>query len=80
MGLPEVCSGHDISSLIKKFFRLLKEPILTWDLQAQFLQFARIKNESTRLKSILELFYVLPSVNRDTLAFTLRQIKKVRCL
>jgi hypothetical protein len=60
----EQCSEADVSSVLKKYFRDLPEPLFTNALQAQFQDLQGIEQYAGRNPRFLELFKQLPKVNQ----------------
>ncbi|KRY75613.1 Protein NDNF, partial [Trichinella pseudospiralis] len=74
----EEVSPFDLCDLIKLFLREIDEPILTWGLQPQFLQFADLNTpRDVRTKCLLQLCHALPPRHKETLAFIMRFLKMI---
>ncbi|KAF3691356.1 Rac GTPase-activating protein 1 Male germ cell RacGap [Channa argus] len=72
--LNKVQDIHVVCGLLKDFLRKLKEPLITFALHRTFMEAAEQADEDVMYKAIAEL----PKANRDTLAFLLLHLHKVR--
>lgn len=69
---------HDVCSLIKRFFREISSPLFT-DNQSQILKFVETLNDEQLLvQTLFTLIEHLPTANFCTIAYVMRQLKKVK--
>lgn len=61
----EGCSEADVSSILKKYFRDLPEPLFTNELQDKFQSLVAIQDVNERNQKFKEYFKLLPVVNRE---------------
>jgi len=75
--IPNECNAHDICSLIKRFFRAIQVSIFDNN-ENTILKFIETLNEEhVLLNSLFTVLERLPSINFATLAFLMRNLKKV---
>ncbi|KAG3270618.1 RACGAP1-containing [Ictidomys tridecemlineatus] len=75
--LIKVDDIHAICSLLKDFFRNLKEPLLTFKLNKAFMEAAEITDEDNGIAATYQAVGELPQANRDTLAFLMIHLQRV---
>eukprot|EP00005_Dracoamoeba_jomungandri_P003763 CAMPEP_0174254862 /NCGR_PEP_ID=MMETSP0439-20130205/4207_1 /TAXON_ID=0 /ORGANISM="Stereomyxa ramosa, Strain Chinc5" /LENGTH=1465 /DNA_ID=CAMNT_0015336739 /DNA_START=50 /DNA_END=4447 /DNA_ORIENTATION=+ len=66
-----ILSCHDVTSLIKNYFRDLPEPIFTFELAAEWLDIAQqleTRSEEESLNAVKDIIEKLPTHNRDVWA------------
>jgi len=66
-----------LSSLLKSYFRELKDTVIPSCMYESFLEALRINDEGQRLQQFYELIHDLPKVNYDVLSFLMSHLKKV---
>jgi hypothetical protein len=66
-----------LSSLLKSYFRELKDTVIPSCMYESFLEALRIDDEGQRLQQFYELIHDLPKVNYDVLSFLMNHLKKV---
>ncbi|KAJ8416304.1 hypothetical protein AAFF_G00383260 [Aldrovandia affinis] len=71
---------HVICSLLKDFFRNLKEPLLTFRLNQAFMEAAEIGDDDNSVAMMYQTVSELPSANRDTLAFLALHLQRYQIL
>ncbi|KAJ8260165.1 hypothetical protein GJAV_G00177840 [Gymnothorax javanicus] len=74
--LSKVEDVHVICSLLKDFFRSLKEPLLTFRLNHTFMDVAELDDDNS-IAMMYQTISDLPSANRDTLAFLILHLQRV---
>ncbi|KHN78872.1 Rho GTPase-activating protein 32 [Toxocara canis] len=72
--IPEQCNTHDICTMIKRFFRELKTPLLVSQ-QTELLQVAVQFDGRERVEKLLEAVRQLPPGQLGTFSFLMRQLK-----
>uniref|UniRef100_A0A0M3ISQ9 Rho-GAP domain-containing protein n=1 Tax=Ascaris lumbricoides TaxID=6252 RepID=A0A0M3ISQ9_ASCLU len=77
--ISKECTTHDICSMIKRFFRELKTPLL-FSQQSELLEIASQYKGRERVEKLLDAVRQLPPGQLGTLSFLMRQLKYVRCL
>ncbi|KAF7246993.1 Rac GTPase-activating protein 1 [Varanus komodoensis] len=75
--LSKVEDIHAVCSLLKDFFRNLKEPLLTFRLNKTFMEAAEIVDEDNSVAAMYQTLTELPQANRDTLAFLMIHLQRV---
>lgn len=75
--LSKVDDIHAICSLLKDFLRNLKEPLLTFRLNKNFMEAAEITDEDNSIAAMYQAVGELPRANRDTLAFLMIHLQRV---
>ncbi|KAI1891145.1 hypothetical protein AGOR_G00161670 [Albula goreensis] len=75
--LSKVEDVHVICSLLKDFFRNLKEPLLTFHLNQAFMEAAEIEDDDNSIAMMYQTISDLPQANRDTLAFLILHLQRV---
>ncbi len=63
----EAFSEHDVANALKRFFRTLKEPLLTEKLRPLFLQAAAVDDHFKKVDRLRNLLKLLPDTNYNTL-------------
>eukprot|EP01125_Pyxidicula_operculata_P012392 TRINITY_DN406_c2_g1_i1.p1 TRINITY_DN406_c2_g1~~TRINITY_DN406_c2_g1_i1.p1 ORF type:complete len:213 (-),score=32.87 TRINITY_DN406_c2_g1_i1:40-678(-) len=71
---------HTVATLLKRFFRDLSEPILTYDLYPMFVASDNLENESERLAALKSLMNLVPSKNRSIVEMICRFLSEVAAL
>jgi len=66
-----------LSSLLKLYFRELKDTLIPTSMYESFLEALRINDEGQRLQQFYELIHCLPTVNFNVLAYLMKHLKKV---
>jgi Rho GTPase-activating protein RGD1 len=72
---------HDVNSvagLLKQFFRELADPLLTQEYYTQFIEAARIDDDTTRRDSMHALINALPDPNYATLRALMLHLHRVQ--
>lgn len=77
--LPADVVVHDLTSLVKQFFRDLPEPLITNDLAPAFIQASCQENEYERIRLILLLCLVMPPDHLETLTFIVLLLQHIAC-
>nr|XP_057908400.1 rac GTPase-activating protein 1 [Doryrhamphus excisus]XP_057908401.1 rac GTPase-activating protein 1 [Doryrhamphus excisus] len=75
--LSKVEDIHAITGLLKDFLRNLKEPLLTFHLNGQFMDAAEVSDDDNSTALMYQTVGVLPQANRDTLAFLVLHLQRV---
>ncbi|XP_028654371.1 rac GTPase-activating protein 1 [Erpetoichthys calabaricus] len=75
--LSKVDDIHAICGLLKDFMRNLKEPLLTFRLNKDFMEAAEISDEDNSVAAMYQKISELPHANRDTLAFLILHLQRV---
>ncbi|XP_039602718.1 rac GTPase-activating protein 1 [Polypterus senegalus] len=75
--LSKVDDIHAICGLLKDFMRNLKEPLLTFRLNKDFMEAAEISDEDNSVAAVYQKISELPHANRDTLAFLILHLQRV---
>ena len=76
--LSSISDPNIISSLLKRYLRLLNPPLLTHDLYSAFLDSAKdVNDESLRLSRLCACVMKLPPLNHDILAELLKMLQIV---
>ncbi|XP_015673652.1 rac GTPase-activating protein 1 [Protobothrops mucrosquamatus] len=68
---------HAICGLLKDFLRNLKEPLLTFRLNKDFMEAAEIIDEDKSVAAMYQTVGELPQANRETLAFLMIHLHRV---
>ncbi|XP_039193232.1 rac GTPase-activating protein 1 [Crotalus tigris] len=68
---------HAICGLLKDFLRNLKEPLLTFRLNKDFMEAAEIIDEDNSVAAMYQTVGELPQANRETLAFLMIHLQRV---
>lgn len=81
VAIPDEVTVNDVCDAVKAFFRELEEPLLSAALQDQFIRsIMTLSRNDVKARSILQLCRVLSQRHRETLAFLMWNLKKVRPL
>ncbi|KAG7472022.1 hypothetical protein MATL_G00104050 [Megalops atlanticus] len=75
--LSKVEDVHAICGLLKDFLRNLKEPLLTFRLNRNFMEAAEIQDDDNSIAMMYQTISDLPQANRDTLAFLMIHLQRV---
>ncbi|XP_077471672.1 rac GTPase-activating protein 1 [Stigmatopora argus] len=75
--LSKVEDIHAITGLLKQFLRNLKEPLLTFRLNRQFMEAAEVTDDDDSVALMYQTVGLLPHANRDTLAFLILHLQRV---
>ncbi|KAL7864372.1 hypothetical protein AOLI_G00157920 [Acnodon oligacanthus] len=75
--LSKVEDIHAITGLLKDFLRNLKEPLLTFRLNRNFMEAAEVADEDNSIALMYQTISDLPQANRDTLAFLIIHLQRV---
>ncbi|XP_062871375.1 rac GTPase-activating protein 1 [Trichomycterus rosablanca] len=75
--LSKVEDIHAIAGLLKDFLRHLKEPLLTFHLNRNFVEAAELADEDNSIALMYQTISDLPQPNRDTLAFLIIHLQRV---
>ncbi|TSS48077.1 Rac GTPase-activating protein 1 [Bagarius yarrelli] len=75
--LSKVEDVHAITGLLKDFLRNLKEPLLTFRLNSNFMEAAELADEDNSTALMYQTISDLPQPNRDTLAFLMVHLQRV---
>ncbi|GAA6107049.1 rac GTPase-activating protein 1 [Tachysurus ichikawai] len=75
--LSKVEDIHAITGLLKDFLRNLKEPLLTFRLNSNFMEAAELADEDNSTALMYQTISDLPQPNRDTLAFLIIHLQRV---
>ncbi|KAJ8370074.1 hypothetical protein SKAU_G00101020 [Synaphobranchus kaupii] len=75
--LSKVEDIHAICGLLKDFLRNLKEPLLTFRLNRNFMDAAEIQDDDNSIAMMYQTISDLPHANRDTLAFLIIHLQRV---
>ncbi|XP_051915411.1 rac GTPase-activating protein 1 [Hippocampus zosterae] len=75
--LSKVDDIHAITGLLKDFLRNLKDPLLTFHLNRQFMEAAEASDDDNSIALMYQTVSVLPHANRDTLAFLILHLQRV---
>ncbi|XP_026535746.1 rac GTPase-activating protein 1 [Notechis scutatus] len=75
--LSRVEDIHAICGLLKDFLRNLKEPLLTFRLNKDFMEAAEIIDEDNSIAAMYQTVGELPQANRETLAFLMIHLQRV---
>ncbi|XP_019721380.1 rac GTPase-activating protein 1 [Hippocampus comes] len=75
--LSKVDDIHAITGLLKDFLRNLKDPLLTFHLNRQFMEAAEAPDDDNSIALMYQTVSVLPHANRDTLAFLILHLQRV---
>ncbi|KAG9491810.1 hypothetical protein GDO78_000361 [Eleutherodactylus coqui] len=75
--LSKVSDIHVVCGFLKDFLRNLKEPLLTFRLNKDFMVAAEISDEDNSIAAIYQAIDELPAANRDTLAFLMIHLQRV---
>uniref|UniRef100_A0AAR2L6L9 Rac GTPase-activating protein 1 n=1 Tax=Pygocentrus nattereri TaxID=42514 RepID=A0AAR2L6L9_PYGNA len=75
--LSKVEDIHAITGLLKDFLRNLKEPLLTFRLNRNFMEAAEVADEDNSIALMYQSISDLPQPNRDTLAFLIIHLQRV---
>ncbi|XP_061908500.1 rac GTPase-activating protein 1 [Entelurus aequoreus] len=75
--LSKVEDIHAITGLLKDFLRNLKEPLLTFHLNRQFMDAAEVSDDDNSIALMYQTVGVLPQANRETLAFLVLHLQRV---
>ncbi|KAJ8258201.1 hypothetical protein GJAV_G00194300 [Gymnothorax javanicus] len=75
--LSKVEDIHAICGLLKDFLRNLKEPLLTFRLNRNFMEAAEIQDDDNSIAMMYQTISDLPQANRDTLAFLIIHLRRV---
>ncbi|XP_061114579.1 rac GTPase-activating protein 1 isoform X1 [Conger conger] len=75
--LSKVEDIHAICGLLKDFLRNLKEPLLTFRLNRNFMEAAEIQDDDNSIAMVYQTISDLPLANRDTLAFLIIHLQRV---
>ncbi|ETE61861.1 Rac GTPase-activating protein 1, partial [Ophiophagus hannah] len=75
--LSRVEDIHAICGLLKDFLRNLKEPLLTFRLNKDFMEAAEIIDEDNSVAAMYQTVGELPQANRETLAFLMIHLQRV---
>lgn len=68
---------HDVTALVKQFFRELPEPLFTSTYHDTFVRCHQIEDQEVSTRAILLLCLLLPAEHISTLQFTLRLLAKI---
>eukprot|EP01117_Protostelium_nocturnum_P001598 TRINITY_DN1193_c0_g1_i1.p1 TRINITY_DN1193_c0_g1~~TRINITY_DN1193_c0_g1_i1.p1 ORF type:complete len:786 (-),score=298.11 TRINITY_DN1193_c0_g1_i1:167-2524(-) len=68
---------HNISGLVKLYFRLLPEPVLTFPLYSKFIASQSAKEWNIKIRLIRSLVESLPSLNRSLLVYLISFLVEV---
>lgn len=68
---------HIVGSLLKKFLKDLPDPLIPGSVHDHFLACARIPDQKTRLHTLKELVFQLPTAHYHTLHFLMTHLAKV---
>jgi hypothetical protein len=63
----EGCNEADVSSILKKYFRDLPEPLFTVELQDKFQSLGEIEDVEEKNQKFKEYFKLMPEVNRQVI-------------
>lgn len=66
---------HAVASLLKLFFRLLPDPLLTFALHDAFLE--SINDKENKLERIKNVIKMLPAQHRNTLSYLIKHLARV---
>ncbi|EOR01178.1 hypothetical protein E3P92_01745 [Wallemia ichthyophaga] len=69
-----------VASVVKQWFRELPEPLLTYQLYAQFVEAAKVENDRLRHIKLHETVNQLPDCNYSTLKYLMGHLDKVKDL
>lgn len=77
--MPDGANIYDVCNLIKQFFRELEEPLLTDELEPEFLKFHTLSegDDDGKFRFLLDLCQVLPPTHKNTLSFLMHHLKRV---
>ncbi|XP_061541638.1 rac GTPase-activating protein 1 [Phycodurus eques] len=75
--LSKVDDIHAITGLLKNFLRNLKDPLLTFHLNRQFMESAEAPDDDNSIALMYQTVSLLPNANRDTLAFLILHLQRV---
>ncbi|XP_076840436.1 rac GTPase-activating protein 1 [Brachyhypopomus gauderio] len=75
--LSKVEDIHVVTGLLKDFLRSLKEPLLTFRLNRNFMEAAEVTDEDNSIALMYQTISDLPPANRDTLAFLIIHLQRV---
>ncbi|XP_060793312.1 rac GTPase-activating protein 1 [Neoarius graeffei] len=75
--LSKVEDIHAITGLLKDFLRNLKEPLLTFRLNSNFMAAAEVADEDNSTALMYQTISDLPQPNRDTLSFIISHLQRV---
>ncbi|XP_061695421.1 rac GTPase-activating protein 1 [Syngnathoides biaculeatus] len=75
--LSKVDDIHAITGLLKDFLRNLKDPLLTFHLNRQFMEAVEAPDDDNSIALIYQCVGLLPHANRDTLAFLILHLQRV---
>ncbi|KAM9829775.1 rac GTPase-activating protein 1 [Syngnathus typhle] len=75
--LSKVDDIHAITGLLKDFLRKLKDPLLTFYLNRQFMEAAEASDDDNSIALMYQTVSLLPHANRDTLAFLMLHLQRV---
>lgn len=68
---------HDVTALVKQFFRELPEPLFTSTYHDTFVRCYQIEDQEVATRAILLLCLLLPAEHISTLQYTMRLLQKV---
>lgn len=68
---------HNVTSLLKKFFKELPDPLIPDSMYKNFLACARIADQEEQLASLKDLVFHLPTAHYHTLRFLIRHLNQV---
>ena len=72
--------NNDVASLVKLYIRELPRPLCTYMHYESFIAVAKIEDAGERVQKLAELIQRLPEVNRATLSYLLKHLKKAKLL
>ncbi|XP_030064786.1 rac GTPase-activating protein 1 isoform X2 [Microcaecilia unicolor] len=75
--LGKVQDVHVVCGVLKDFLRNLREPLVTFQLNSQFMEAADIVSDTDSRTELCEAVSKLPPANRDTLAFLILHLLRV---
>ncbi|KAI5609021.1 rac GTPase-activating protein 1 isoform X1 [Silurus asotus] len=75
--LSKVDDIHAITGVLKDFLRNLKEPLLTFRLNKNFMEAAELDDDDNSTALMYQTISDLPQPNRDTLAFLMLHLQRV---
>lgn len=68
---------HAVADLLKRYFRYLPEPLLTFELHPAFIAAAKLPDPKARILEIQSLLDKLPEVNMHTLQYLMLFLNRV---
>ena len=67
---------HVVAGTLKTFFRMLKEPLITFTMWDSFVRIADMNDEMDVQNTVYSLVPDLPQPNRDTLAYIILHLQR----